>query len=584
MDKIDQHRTYLGNQLKSLETLNLKDITDIKLKNTPQPQLIDEIKRLKNERKEYIKLIPLSIQITKDLESSISQYSTLKRMLDSAQTTTTQQQSKILELNTKINSLDDELTIKKTLSASEEQDCAKKITEATDGLKAELADVKAKLQEAIDANSQKDADLKRIHDLNKEKDTVIEQVRKDIASKDDINAALEAKKLEAEALCLLQDEETSSLEKKIKSLEANLGSQQFEKTKVTNDLVTKTQELTDANINIKSKDERIAFMEKQLAVLTTEVDSIKTKLNLSEAAKESLQKQLNEMTANRSANDSALQQELDKKIQELADEKAKLDANQLLLAETEAKLAKAEAEIIELEKEVADQTRDTEANFQATKQDLKQRLKDVYEELAVKDKALTDATADKKAKMEKCESDLIESQTLQQQQLKKLFKLEEHVKSLDPINKELSREVTDLTNKLQQEHTKNKENQSALTTQIALLKENIATIGEEKTSLEAQIIKKDEEIKKLKPPEANEELVKIIQKYMKENKITDDGDSEKRTRFLDSLKKKIDNKKQGGSLNNNELYANLKNSLASKSSAEKKIILDYIENKMRNIK
>jgi len=79
-------------------------------------------------------------------------------------------------------------------------------------------------------------------------------------------------------------------------------------------------------------------------------------------------------------------------------------------------------------------------------------------------------------------------------------------------------------------------------------------------------------------------LVKIIQKYMEKNKITDDGDSEKRTRFLDSLKKKIDNKKQGGSLNNSELYANLKNSLASKSLAEQNIILDYIQQKMRNIK
>lgn len=79
-----------------------------------------------------------------------------------------------------------------------------------------------------------------------------------------------------------------------------------------------------------------------------------------------------------------------------------------------------------------------------------------------------------------------------------------------------------------------------------------------------------------KPKEANQELIKIIKKYMEINKITDGEEA----RFLDTLNQKISNKMRGSTLNNDDLYVKLKASLDTKSLAERNIMLQYIENKI----
>jgi hypothetical protein len=54
--------------------------------------------------------------------------------------------------------------------------------------------------------------------------------------------------------------------------------------------------------------------------------------------------------------------------------------------------------------------------------------------------------------------------------------------------------------------------------------------------------------------------------------------------FLDSLTKKIPDQKRGGKSNTSDLYSILKNSLESKSTAQKQMMLYYIENKVRATK
>jgi chromosome segregation ATPase len=574
---LDEAEQALTEQINAMERDNLTTITDIRKATTDV--LYKEVADHYKYKTGYLKMVTLAKKVKNDRKEKIDkelkdENEKLAKKFEAENKKYTDQFLLTTEQNTQINSLTEQL-------ASEKQDCEGKITRATDGLKAELSAEKAKLREELKINEQKDADIeklrKEIEDIrskNAELTTELSEAKTTIDSKDDECYNLNMKNIESDNATMVQEEETSALKIERDTLTKNIAALGLENQDIKKNLTSKTNELDEALKDIESK-------KAENAILVTQINDLKTKvsenekevtrltglLNMSNIAKDRIQEELDTIKKKISANDSALQQDLDKKIQELEEEKAKL--------------AEALSQIDEQKKIIADLTRDTEEQIQAIQQELEQRLKQqlekANEELAVKEKALTDATADQTAEIEKCKSDLIESQLLQQQQLNKLFNLEDKVNTLLPEIEKLSQEVTEITRELLQEHTKNKENQLALTTQIA-------TLGEEKTSLEAQIIKKDEEIKKLKPSEANEELVKIIQKYMEKNKITDDGDSEKRTMFLDSLKKKIDNKKQGGSLNNSELYANLKNSLASKSLAEQNIILDYIQQKMRNIK
>jgi chromosome segregation ATPase len=279
---------------------------------------------------------------------------------------------------------------------------------------------------------------------------------------------------------------------------------------------------------------------------------------------------------------------------QLADSQAQLATLQARLAALEAQLAEAEADAIPssppAESQVPSQVALQQA--QAELEKVKEDLRKAQEELAQVKAELAEVRAEKPVASEE-EPPATPPATVQNNnEIRRANEKEDFIASLE---KKLDQETKDkeelrkLYDDILNELEKCNKELAEFKSQVIKLKEENISIKEQLQECETREQEREQEQKqthaqiqkqKQVKDDSNDKLVQIIKTYMSVN-TPNDAD---KASFLDSLTKKIPDQKRGGKSNTSDLYSILKNSLESKSTAQKQMMLYYIENKVRATK